>query len=86
MPYTSWGWMSHADVRETLKDMDMGYTEIQLDDPPAWFDLTRGCPVCGAGMDDHEAVRVADASGEIYACLPVDAAGWLELPYEGEYY
>lgn len=38
MPYTSQGWMSHEDVRETLKDMDMGTTEIRLDDPPEWFD------------------------------------------------
>jgi hypothetical protein len=87
MPYTSQGWMSHEDARETLRDMDMGTTEIALDDPPEWFDTTQDCPVCESGMDDHEAVRVTDASGEIIACLPLEAAGWLELPEdEPDYY
>ena len=86
MPYTSQGWASHGDIQEIRKDMDMGSTDIQPDDPPEWFDTAQTCPVCGSGMDDHEAGRVADASGEIYACLPLDAAGWLELPDEGGYW
>lgn len=86
MPYTSWGWMSHADVQEVLRDMDMGATDIQPDDPPEWFDTAQDCPVCGSPVSDHEAVRVADASGEIFACLPIDAADWLTLPDDGPLY
>jgi hypothetical protein len=82
MPYTSQGWMSHADIQETLKDMDMGSTEIDLADPPEWFEPPVECPVCEAPMSDHEAVRVADASGEVFSCLPLEAADWLELPQD----
>lgn len=85
MPYTSQGWMSNADIQEIRKDMDMGSTEITLDDPPEWFDITQDCPVCESPVEKHEAVRVGDASDDIFACLPLDAAGWLELPDEGEY-
>lgn len=84
MPYTMQGFMTHQDVQETLKDMDLGTTEIQVDDPPAWFVFPESCPVCGAGSDDHESVQVADASGEIFSCLPWDGGRQFlpEPPYE----
>lgn len=78
MPYTSQGYMTHADVQETLKDMDMGTTVIDLQDPPAWFltsfpTFTISCP-CGVPLMEHESVTVQDASGEIFMC----SEGWHE--------
>jgi hypothetical protein len=73
--YTSQGYMTADDYQEYLKDTDQGSTEIQLDDPPAWFTeiMPIFCPVCPGKVLDHESVTVLDASGEIYAC--VDSAG-----------
>lgn len=73
--YTSQGYMTHADYAEHLKDTDQGSTVIQLDDMPEWFvnHMPNVCPACDDYVLNHESVTVADASGEIYAC--VDEAG-----------
>lgn len=81
MPYTTHGYMTQADMEQYWYDTDQGTTTVMLDDPPDWFDMPEHCPVCGDPMDagSHEAVRVVDASGEIYACLPLDG-DWRCLP------
>ena len=71
--YTSQGRMPAADYAEYLKDTDQGWTTIQLDDPPEWFEVGcedgRDCPVCGKCVGCHESVTVTDASGEIFECV-----------------
>lgn len=78
--YTTQGYMTAADYADHLADTDQGATSIDLADPPAWFDTEQRCPVCDTGMHAHDAVRVIDASGEIFACLPTDGGDWRELP------
>jgi hypothetical protein len=83
MPYTTHGYMTQADMDDYRRETDTGSTGIYLDNPPDWFDAPEHCPVCGDPMDagSYEAVRVADASGEIHACLPLDGE-WQYLPSE----
>lgn len=68
------------DWQEYLKDTDRGATEIDLEDPPGWLDVEAECPVCGIRVGDHDQVRVADASAEVFACLPEATTVWWELP------
>jgi hypothetical protein len=70
MFYTSQGLMTAADHADHLKDTDQGMTEIELTGGmvPRWFDAGRPCPVCPESLWNHDAVRVTDASGEVYAC------------------
>jgi hypothetical protein len=89
MPYTSHGYMTHADIDEIRKDMDMGVSTIEPADPPAWFenavDPSAECPVCCTLVWTHEAVTGPDAGdwpGSVYAC--VDYAGEAHtLPHDG---
>lgn len=81
MPYTTQGWMTGSEVAEALKDADLGSTVVMLDDPPAWYEVPERCPICCDAMEQHEAVRVTDASGEIQACL-MDGGVWLQADFD----
>jgi len=87
--YTTHGLMHADDYAEYLKDTDQGSTDICVIDGivggslPDWLDLSVPCPVCPEALWNHEAVRVADASGEVFACD--DGDGWQELPAEWIY-
>lgn len=72
--YTSQGLMHAADYAEHLKDTDQGSTEIDVADwiyghGPDWFDFSQPCPLDGEALWNHDSVTVADASGEVFACV-----------------
>jgi hypothetical protein len=76
MPYTSQGYMTHADIAETLRDMDMHVNTIEPHDPPAWFednvDPLAECPVCATYVWTHESVTAPGAGNipkDVYACV-----------------
>lgn len=79
---------NYRDWQEHLKDTDQGASTIDVEDPPVGLDLDVDCPVCGEPVGGHDQVRVADASGEIFACLAFGAAArWQTLPTDcsGQY-
>lgn len=54
MPYTSWGYMTHDEIREVEADMDLGSYDIQMDDPPEWLEKsypTKSCDETHPEMD-----------------------------------
>lgn len=84
MLYTTHGLMRADDYAEYLQDTDQGTTTIEIgtaiveDAVPEWLDLSVPCPCCPEALWNHEAVMVADASGEVFACD--DGDGWQQLP------
>jgi len=77
--------MNSMDRQEHDDLYDTGTTIINLDDPPTWLNVRANCPACESltgdqvPVDDHEAVQIDRASGEIFACLPDRDAQWQEL-------
>lgn len=82
MSYTPQGHMTAADLADHRKLTDTGATTVYpYEQDPVWHAThPADCPVCGDRVADHDAVRVGDASGEIFACLYAGAADWQTLP------
>lgn len=82
MPYTTQGYMTAADLADYRALTDTGTTIVHPhEEDPVWHAThPADCPVCGDLVADHDAVRLADASGEIVACLYGGSAGWEPLP------
>lgn len=82
--YTSHGYMTSEDYLEHLRDTDQGSTTIDVADWPAGWPRPGVCPICGDPLSEmnHDSVRAADASGEIYACLPIGSV-WTYVTTEG---
>lgn len=68
--HTSHGYMTYADHQEYLRDTDRHSIDVDLDDPPEWFDVPTVCPLegCGWRVEDHGGFTVYAASGEITQC------------------
>lgn len=74
MPYSTWGYVTHDDIRDIEESMDLGTIHVYLDDPRDWFKVPGNCPLegCEQAISDHESFTVTRAGGTIVACTTFD--------------